>query len=232
MLVTLQLLREAQKLSQHQSFPFYRPVSGPLDRVCLLWSKLCLWLGNPVRRKRIRQYSSSRTCLQHFKRIQWMRELAVVHVKTRDTLLNSTSKAVIMSSHPYPSLTSFNDLLLWKPFSLLTWKVACRISVFWWGWNRNFVSYRHLGWWKGYRGIFFSLPFAAVQTFGHSRQPRSAFKMVDLCLKRKSSTRTPVPQSRAPKDDFRHYYTLANNMWMSQGEWNWNCNWETLMTMV
>ena len=149
------MLHEAQKLSQHQSFPFYRPVSGPLDRVCLLWSKLCLWLGNPVRRKRIRQYSSSRTCLQHFKRIQWMRELAVVHVKTRDTLLNSASKAVIIPSHPYPSLTSFNYLLLWKPFSLLTWKVACRISVFWWGWNRNFVSYRHLGLWKWYRGSFF-----------------------------------------------------------------------------
>ena len=155
----------AQKLSQHQSFPFYRPVPRPLDRVCLLGSKLCLWLGSPVRIKRIRQYSSSRTGLQHFKRIQWMRELAVVHVKTRDTLLNSTSKAVIMSSHPYPSLASFNDLLLWKPFPLLTWEVAGRISVFWWGSNRNFVSYRHLGWWKWYRGIFSFPPFRRRPNF-------------------------------------------------------------------
>lgn len=58
-----------------------------------------------------------------------MRELAVVYEKSKDTHLNSTSKAVILSSLPYPSLTSFNYLLLLKPFSLLKRDVACRTSV-------------------------------------------------------------------------------------------------------
>ena len=113
--VTPQMLHEAQKVSQH----FYRPFPRPLDRVCLLWSKLCLWLGSPVERKRITQYTNSRTGLRHFKRIQWMRELAAVYVTGKDTHLNSTSKAAILSSLPYPSLTYFNYLLLIKLFFFL-----------------------------------------------------------------------------------------------------------------
>ena len=110
--VTPQMLHDAQKVSQH----FYRPFPRPLDRVCLLWSKLCLWLGSPVERKRITQYTNSRTGLRHFKRIQWMRELAVVYLKGKDTHLISTSKAAILSSLAYPSLTYFNYLSLIKLF--------------------------------------------------------------------------------------------------------------------
>ena len=56
-----------------------------------------------------------------------MRELAVVYVKGKDTHVNSTSKAAILSLLPYPSLTYFSYLLLIKLFFLikmveLTWK--------------------------------------------------------------------------------------------------------------
>ena len=115
--VTPQMLHDAQKVSQH----FYRPFPRPLDRVCLLWSKLCLWLGSPVERKRITQYTNPRTGLRHFKRIQWMGELAVVYVKGKDTHVNSTSEAAILSSLPYPSLTYFNYHLLIK-MAELSWK--------------------------------------------------------------------------------------------------------------
>ena len=41
-----------------------------------------------------------------------MGELAVVYVKGKDTHVNSTSEAAILSSLPYPSLTYFNYHLL------------------------------------------------------------------------------------------------------------------------